>query len=83
MTTYEFTSGPLVLDGDSGLAVLLLDIEWPVLDVPLDVILVHLTTDKSLGVENGVFRIRVECVFGAVSNTAKEAVSSENLLFSL
>lgn len=69
----------LVLDRDDRLAVLLLDFEWPVLDVAGDILVVHLATNETLGVKDSVFGIRVEGVLCAVTDTGGIWVSGDRL----
>lgn len=68
MGTYEVTEFALVFDLDGWFSALLMNSERPVLDVALDVRVVHLATNKSLGVENGVRRVGVESVLGGVTD---------------
>jgi len=44
------------------------DAERPMLHIFLDICFVHLTTDETLSVENGVGRVRVECILCGVAN---------------
>jgi hypothetical protein len=53
----EVTFLRLVLDNDGGFAVLLGDLEGPVPDVALELVVIHLATDEALSVKNGVCRI--------------------------
>lgn len=54
----------LVLNSDSRLAVFLGNLEWPVLDITLELGVIDLTTNETFGVEYGVGRVRVESVLG-------------------
>jgi len=54
----------LVLDDNSGFAVLLCDHEGPMLHIALEFGIVHLATDETLSVEHCVCGIRVEGVLG-------------------
>jgi hypothetical protein len=64
----EVTLLATVLDVDSGLAILVVDLERPVLHVLLHVSVVELTSDETLGVEDSVLRVGVEGVFGGVTD---------------
>lgn len=68
----EGTILTLVLDHDSGFAILLGYLERPVLDVALELGIIHLTTDETFGVKNCVLRVGVESVLGGVTNTNKK-----------
>jgi hypothetical protein len=57
-----------VLDVDSGPAILVVNLEWPVLHVLLHVSVVELTSDETLGVEDSVLRVGVEGVLGRVTD---------------
>ena len=59
----------LDLDRDDRLSTLLLDLERPVLHVLLHLVLIHLATDKTFGVEDRVRGVRVEGVLGGVTDT--------------
>ena len=61
----------LVSDTDRGLAVDLLNLKGPVLHVALDFGIVHLAANKTLSVEDGVLRVGVEGVLGAVTDTGR------------
>lgn len=54
----------LVLDDDSGFAVLLGDLEGPMLHIALEFGIIHLATDETFSVKHCVCRIRVESVLG-------------------
>ena len=58
-----------MLDGDVGFPALVGDLERPVLHVLLDILIVHSATNQPLGVKHRVCRVRMESVFGAVSDT--------------
>ncbi len=60
----------LVLDRDGGFAVLLLDLKGPVLHVALDILVVHLAPNETLGVKDRVTRVGVEGVLGRVTDKA-------------
>ena len=64
-----------MLDLDSGLVILLDDLERPVDLVALNLWVVNLAADETLGVEDGVLRVRVVCVLGGVTNTGRQSVS--------
>jgi len=68
MTTYELLLLTTVLDLDDGLGSLVNDLEGPVLHVGLDLVVGELTTDQSLGVENGVVRVHGDLVLGGISD---------------
>ena len=54
---------------DVGLAVLLDDLEGPVLHVLLNFWVVNLAANESLGVEDGIFRICGKCIPGGISDS--------------
>jgi len=61
----------LSLEGDRDdwlLSVTLLDLEWPELDVSLDSVVRELSSDKSLGIEDGVSWVSGNLILGSVSN---------------
>ena len=66
--TYKVSFLALEVNGDDGFAVLVADGEWPVFHITLDILVVECTANESFCVENCVFRIRVERVFGAVAD---------------
>ena len=68
MNTYEFTLLVLVLNRDGGLAAFVDDTEGEVLHVLLDVSLVHLATNETLGIKDRVLRVGVVRVLGRVSD---------------
>jgi len=63
-----------VFYSNSGLSVNLRDFEGPVLHVANDIRVVHLATNETLGVENGVGGVGVECVLSAVTNTVADTL---------
>jgi hypothetical protein len=73
--THKVTLFALVRHGDCGFAVLLLDLERPVLKIALHVLVVHLAANKTLSVEYGVLGVGVVGVFGAVTDTRREPLS--------
>ena len=70
--THKVAVKALVLDSDVGFTAFFGDLEWPVLDVLLDIIIIHSATNQPLGVKHGIRRVRVESVFRAVSDTGGE-----------
>ena len=71
--THKFTVLALIPNGDDRFATLLLDGKWPVFHVTLEVVVVHLAANKPLRIKYRVRRIRMECVFRAVSDPCKES----------
>ena len=67
--TYEFPELAAVLDLDVGLPTLAGDLEGPVLHVALDLGVIELATNETLGVEDGVLRVGVERVLRTITNT--------------
>ena len=61
-----------MLDSDVWFTALFGDLEWPVLHVLLDIVIVHSATNQPLGVKYGIRRVRVESIFRAVSDTERE-----------
>ncbi len=59
----------LVLNDNSGLSVLLGNLEGPVFHVTLDFGIVHLATNKTFRVKDSVGRVGVEGVLGGVADT--------------
>jgi hypothetical protein len=57
-----------VLNVDHRLAVLLSDLKKPVLHILLKALVVHIATQESRHVEDGVLWVRLECVPGGLSN---------------
>ena len=60
-----------MFDGDGGFAILLCHFERPMLHVTSNVLIIHFATNKTLGIEYGVFWVGVECILSAVTNTEK------------
>ena len=67
----KVTGITLIVDGDGRFAVLFTDDEGPVLHVKLNIFIIHFASNESLSVENSIFWVGVEGVFGAVSDTGK------------
>lgn len=67
----ELTRLALVRDLNSGLVVLLHNLERPVDLVALDLGVVDLAADEPLGVEDGVFGVRVVSVLCGVTDTVQ------------
>jgi hypothetical protein len=70
--TYEITIFALVFHRYDRLANLLLDLERPVFYVSLDIFIIEPTANEALGVKDGVFGVRMEGVFGAISDTERQ-----------
>lgn len=58
----------LIRDLDGRLLILLDDLEWPVLLITLNLGILDLATNETLGVENGVLRVAVVGVLGGVTD---------------
>ena len=67
--THEFAELATVLDLDVRLSTLVRDLEWPVLLVALGLRVIDLASNETLGVEDGVFRVRVVRVLRGVTDT--------------
>lgn len=59
-----------MVDLDDWLAMSILDLEWPVLHVALNIVVIEVTTNKTFRVEHGIFWVRVERVLCRITNTA-------------
>jgi hypothetical protein len=57
---------------DVGLAILLDDLEGPVLHVLFDFWVVNLATNETLGVEDGIFRVCGKRILGGISDSGGE-----------
>ncbi len=68
--THKLLERLLMLDLDHRLASLVLDLEWPVLDVALDIALGKLPPDQALGVKDRVLRVLRGLVLGGVADEA-------------
>ena len=73
LKTHELPGLALVLNLNGGLIVLLYDLEWPMGLVALDFGIVDFTSNETLSVEDGIFGVRVVCVFRGVTNTVQNA----------
>lgn len=60
-----------MLHRDGWLSTLVDDLEWNVLDVLLELSLVHLTTDESLGVEDSIGGVGVVGGLSGVTDSEK------------
>jgi len=76
-STHKFTLLALILDTDAGMSVLIFDSERQVLQVLLDLLLLHLSTNETLGVKDRVFGIRVEGIFGTITDSVKNILRLE------
>ena len=68
LDTHELLLFALVLDLDDRLVVLSTDLEWPVYLITLNLGVVDLATNETLGVEDGVLGIGVICVLRGITN---------------
>ena len=57
---------------DVGLAVLLDDLERPVLHVLFDFGVINLAANETFGIEDGIFRVCGKCILGGVSDSGSE-----------
>jgi len=55
---------PLDVNGDTRLSILASDLEWEMLNITLEVLVVELTSNKTLDVEDGAVRVRGVLVLG-------------------
>jgi hypothetical protein len=69
--TYEVAVPAFVFDGDGGFAILLSHFERPMLHVTSNVLIIHFASNKTLGIEYGVFWVGVESILSAVTDTEK------------
>jgi hypothetical protein len=75
--THELLLLSLVLDLDDGLSSLVNDLVRPVLHVRLNVLIRELSSDKSLGVEDGVVRVHSDLVLGGITDETLSVVESD------
>ena len=66
--THEFAELATVLDLDVRLSTLVRDLEWPVLHVALDLGIIELATNETLGVEDGVVGVHRDLVLGRITD---------------
>jgi hypothetical protein len=74
--TYELLGLSSVLDLDDGLGGLVDDLERPVLHVGLDLGVRELSSNESLGVEDGVVGVHGDLVLGGISDKSLRVVES-------
>lgn len=67
--THEITSLALVVDLDSRLPTLVDHIEREVFNIPLEFIVIHLTTNETFGIKDSILGVGMESILGSVSNT--------------
>jgi hypothetical protein len=77
--TNEITGLALVIYVNRRFSVLLQNVEWPMLCVTLHVLVLHFSSNQTLGIENGIFGVRMECVFGAIPDTTKALTSKTTM----
>ena len=75
--TYELLLLSLVLDLDDGLSTLVDDLVRPVLHVGLNISVRELSSDESLGVEDGVVRVHGDLVLGGITDESLRVVESD------
>ena len=75
--TYELLLLALVLDLDDGLSTLVDDLVRPVLHVGLNISVRELSSDESLGVEDGVVRVHGDLVLGGITDESLRVVESD------
>lgn len=66
-----------VLDLDDGLSTLVDNLERPVLHVGLNLVVGKLSTNQSLGVEDGVVRVHGDLVFGGITDQSLRVVEGD------
>jgi len=72
--TYELLGLSSVVDLDNGLGGLVNDLERPVLHVGLDLGISPLSSNKSLGIEDGVVGVHGDLVLGGITNESLRVV---------
>ena len=55
----------------------LIDLEWPMLDVILDSLVIKLPTNESLGIKDGVLWVSGDLVLGSISDKSLLVVESD------
>lgn len=75
--TYENLLLTPVLDLDGGFAGTADDLEGPVLHVGLNLSIIELSSNQSLGVENSVVRVHGDLVLGGVTDQSLRVVESD------
>lgn len=68
MRTHEFPLLALETNRDRRFPAFVNDVERPMFHVFLKIGFIHLTSNETLGVEDGVGRVGVECVFSGIAN---------------
>ena len=76
-TTYELLLLSLVLDLDDGLSGLVNDLVRPVLHVGLNIGVRELSSNESLGVEDGVVGVHGDLVLGGITDETLRVVESD------
>lgn len=76
-TTHELLLLSSILDLNDGLAGLVDNLERPVLHVGLDLGIGELSTNQSLGVEDGVVGVHGDLVFGGITDQSLRVVESD------
>ena len=74
--THEALVTTLGVHSDDGFPALLCDLEGPVLHILLNIGVVHLAANETLGIEDGVLGVGVEGVLGGVTDTARMSKKS-------
>jgi hypothetical protein len=77
----EITDVAVVLDLDRRFFVLLDDLERPMLDVTLDVGVIHLAANETLSVEDRVLGVGVECILCGITNAIRNVSNSRIYMY--
>lgn len=67
--THKTPISPSVLNSDDWFTIFILYCEWPMLQIPVHILVVNATTDQPFHIENSVLRVGVERRLSSVANT--------------
>lgn len=76
MNAYKITRLSFVLDRNRRFAILLRDLELPVLHIALDFRIINRATNETLRIEYGIIGIVCMRILGTVSNAKEQKMSS-------